>query len=348
MKPRKYDAIVLAPQISPCRQSCKHCWVTHNLERHKPLDEVRNIIDGMAKAFDDPAITEKALLYCLDELTTHPRVTEILAYCRERNVLPQPTLVTNGFGIATRENWQEILSELKECGLNGFLMTVNGDREYHDWFTGSEGSFDRVMEATRRANAHGFRVAWNMYLTRENIDQVVETARMKGDHRIRISVPVHTTKWRQWSHIHADIDVFSRIPEDCQGFVDNDYRSEAEWVELILNGELESAEKEAEGRKDARYKGFFECNDKLYQEVACPGYEVGPMKHVLFRELFASDEVPPGIAKDESMDLRKMAEEHGDPSSATAYCMSGLKRKWSHDSREKSSALEERSVLDQT
>ncbi len=44
------------------------------------------MIDGMAKTLQEPAITKKALVYFLDELTLHPQATEILAYCRECNV----------------------------------------------------------------------------------------------------------------------------------------------------------------------------------------------------------------------------------------------------------------------
>lgn len=156
MEPTKFDVLIHAPQIGVCGLNCKHCWVTHNLQQHKPLDEVKRMIDGMAKTMEEPVITDKVLLYFLDELTLHPKIIEILSYCRERNVLPQQTLVTNGHGIATGDNWKEILSELKKCGLKGFLMTMNGDEEYHDWFTGSKGSFQKTLEATRRADAHGF------------------------------------------------------------------------------------------------------------------------------------------------------------------------------------------------
>lgn len=244
-----YDCLLLFPQIGVCGLNCKHCWVTDNLKKHKPFEEVKRMIDGMAKTLQEPAITKKALVYFLDELTLHPQATEILAYCRECNVLPQPTLVTNGQGIAARDNWREILSELKKCDLNGFLMTINGDEEYHDWFTGRKGSFQRTIEATRRANEYDLWVMWNMYLTNENVDQVVESARMKGDDRIRISVPINTKRWKEWSHIHADIDVFSRIPEDCRQYVRGDYRSESEWIDLILNEGINSLEEKPEDSK---------------------------------------------------------------------------------------------------
>jgi len=329
-----YDCLLLSPQIGICGLNCKHCWVTDSLKQNKSFDEVKKMINGMAKTLQEPAITKKALLYFLDELTLHPQATEILSYCRERNVLPQPTLATNGQGIATRNNWKEILSELKKCGLNGFLMTVNGDEEYHDWFTGTKGSFQRTIEATRRANEYGFWVVWNMYLTNENVDQVVESARMKGDDKIRISIPANTTRWREWSHIHADIDVFSKIPEDCRKYVRQDFKSEAEWTDLILNGGIDSLKvKPEESETKYNYKALIECNGILYTPEVCPGYEVGPANYDNLREIFSSHEIPPGIIMDKEMDLRDLALKHGDPYSSKAFSLFSLEYKWTYDER---------------
>ncbi|MBD3277664.1 MAG: radical SAM protein, partial [Candidatus Aegiribacteria sp.] len=210
MMKAKFDVICHAPQVGVCGLNCKHCWVTDNLKQNKPLDEVKQMIDAMAELREEPVLAETTILYFLDELTLHPDLIEILRYCRERDVLPQQFLVSNGLGLASRENWTEILNELKKCGLKGFLMTINGDAEYHDWFTGVEGSFDKTLTATRRANAYGFKVVWNMYLTNGNLPKVIEAARMKGDERFRVTVPISTIRWIH-SDIHPDIDVLNGV-----------------------------------------------------------------------------------------------------------------------------------------
>ena len=332
----KYDVLVLGPQIGVCGQSCKHCWVEKNIGKHKPLEEAKAMIDGMAKTLEEPAITDKALLYFLDDLSLYPQVTELLAYCRKRNVLPQPTVVTNGSGIATRRNWEEILAEMKKCGVNGFLMTIFGDEEYHDWFTGSKGSFQRTIEATRRANAQGFWVAWNMYITNENIDQIVKVAKTKGDSKILFMTPGHTTKWREWSHIHADIGVFSSIPEEFQKYLRGaEYKSEAEWIELILKGDLDSPERDSdEDENNIKYKALFECDGIMYLEGVRPGDEVGQMKYDCLRDAFASEEIPPGHIASEQMSLLSTARKYGDPNSTTAFTLQSLENKWYYDSIE--------------
>jgi MoaA/NifB/PqqE/SkfB family radical SAM enzyme len=330
----KYDTILLGPQISSCGQSCKHCWVTNNLENHKPFEEVKEVIDGMAKTLEEPAITDLALLYFLDEITLYPQLTEMLSYCRERNVLPQQVLVSNGSGIAIRSNWVEILSGLKECGVIAFLITLFGEEEYHDWFTGIEGSFRRTMKAVERLKTNGLKVSWNMFLTNENVDQIVSVAR-RLEGRIGIFTPTVSNRWREWSDIHADIDVFSRIPEDIQKYVLGEYRSEAEWIKLILKHDPDTLERSSykEARK-RRYKSLTELDGILLRGDVYPSYEVGSMKADSLREIFLSEKTPPGYVPMNEMNLLLMAQRYGDPDCTTAYTLDTLKSKWYSDSEE--------------
>jgi hypothetical protein len=331
MRSAKYDVICHAPQVGSCGLHCKHCWVTDNLKEHKPLREVKQMINAIAELREEPALAKTTILYFLDELTLHPDVIEILRYCRKRDVLPQRVLVSNGHGLATRGDWKEILGEFKKCGLIGFLMTINGDKEYHDWFTGSKGAFEKTVEATRRANEYGFKVKWNMYLTNENVKQIVESARMKGDHRILISVPVKTTRWSKWSHIHPDISVFSEIPDDLKQYIGNDYKSEKEWINLINNDKLPVSEETEEGEGQVKYIGYYECNDELYTNITLPEYKVAELNYDKFRELYSSGIQPYGVEAEKNIDLKEMARKYGDPSSTRAFSLSGLKREYIHN-----------------
>ena len=333
MEKAKYDVICHCPQVGVCGLHCKHCWVTDNLKQNRPLNEVKQMIDGIAELREDPVLAETTILYFLDELTLHPQVIEILQYCRERDVLPQQFLVSNGLGIASRDNWKEILNELKKCGLKGFLMTINGDEEYHDWFTGVTGSFENTLTATRRANECGFKVVWNMYLTNENLAQVIESAKVKGDDRFRISVPSPTTKWMNWLSIHPNISVLSEIPSDMHQFlIHDDYKSEAEWIDLILRDEMPASNHDdKQDNAKARVGTYYECNGKLYKETTLPEYEVGPVNYANLRGLYTSSPVPPGVASEKSIDLKKMVQLYGNPSSSKAFTLNGIKKKFIHN-----------------
>ncbi len=93
MERKKYDALLLFPQIGVCGQNCKHCFTNAKLKENRPFEHVKYIIDAMAETFAEPAITEKAFLYFLDELTLYPQVIKLLSYCRDKNVLPQQHLL---------------------------------------------------------------------------------------------------------------------------------------------------------------------------------------------------------------------------------------------------------------
>jgi len=81
-----------------------------------------------------------------------------------------------------------------------------------------------VLLHAPQIGACGFFVVWNMYLTNENVEQVVEAARLKGDNKIKISIPTHTTRWRELSHIHADIEVLTiLVALDMSQVTDNLY-----------------------------------------------------------------------------------------------------------------------------
>ncbi len=56
-----YDCLLLFPQIGVCGLNCKHCWVTDNLKKHKPFEEVKRMIDGMAKPFKSRQSLRKPL-----------------------------------------------------------------------------------------------------------------------------------------------------------------------------------------------------------------------------------------------------------------------------------------------
>ena len=58
-----------------------------------------------------------------------------------------------------------------------------------------------------------------MYLTNENVVQVIEAAGMKDDERFSLSIPIPTTRWMNWYFIHAEIDILSEIPEDFRKFL---------------------------------------------------------------------------------------------------------------------------------
>ena len=329
----KFDVICHAPQVGVCGLNCKHCWVTDNLKQHKPLDEVKQMIDAMAELREQPVLAEKTILYFLDELTLHPQVIEILRYCRERNVLPQQFLVSNGLGIASRDNWKEILNELKKCGLKGFLMTISGDAEYHDFFTGVKGSFERTLTATRRANEFGFKVVWNMYLTNENVAQVVETARLKGDERFRISIPSPTTKWMNWHNIHPEIDILSEIPVAFQKFmIHDDYKTEAEWIDIILKDELPKSNQDVEkNKKIIKVGGYYECNGKLYTEITLPEYNVGSVNYAELRQLYSSYPIPAGVTAEKNIDMKVMALAYGNSESRKAFTLNSIKRIFIHN-----------------
>ncbi|MBD3278222.1 MAG: radical SAM protein [Candidatus Aegiribacteria sp.] len=324
----KYDYLIFSPQIGICGQDCKHCYVKDKLRRNKSLSEAKHLLDRFAEVLAEPAITEHALFYTMDELTLFPNVLGLLSYARDINILPVPTLSTNGAGIAVREDWEDILQALKDSGVHGFNMSFFGEREYHDWFTGREGSFDRALKATRRAEENGLWVHWNLFLTSQNVEQLARVSSMKSDTKKTFSIPGEVPRWKHHADIHAGIDVFEKIPDELRQFVRDDFHSEREWIEQILSGEFQSEEEDCTSEPAQRIKGIIQSGDTLYLTNIYPGFEIGSIAEASLRDQYEDVSQPPGAVFEENMDLVESAKRLGIRESDKAYTIHHLHLKW--------------------
>lgn len=73
---------------------------------------------------------------------------------------------------ATRRLLQVDFAELKAAGVQRMSLSLDGaTRETHDSFRGVEGTYDRTIEAVRRAHAVGLSLQINTTLTRGNIHE---------------------------------------------------------------------------------------------------------------------------------------------------------------------------------
>ena len=126
---------------------------------------------------------------------------------------------------------------------------------------------------------------------------------------------------------------FSRIPKEYQEFIRTNFKSEADWIEMIQKGELKPhIQPSNENKNKVKVKSLTESGGVLYWGDVYPKFDVGHMKKNSLRELFACSEKPPGLIAEEQMDILAMAREHGNPNSAKAYSLSQLKIKWLFES----------------
>jgi len=91
---------------------------------------------------------------------------------------------TNGLALAEHPEW---LRELKRYGVTGLGISIDGLRDTHDVFRGKAGSFDKAVEAARRAVAEGYVVTVSAVAHARNVDEIPELfAQIKREVRPRV------------------------------------------------------------------------------------------------------------------------------------------------------------------
>lgn len=155
-----------------CNLNCVHCgspletWVR---QKELTTDEVVMAFYQVAEDFDlsrfrhinitggEPFV-RKDLLTILQEISKIPQC---------RNIAIQ----TNGIYIA--EN-PDVLKQLKEYGVTGMGVSIDGLRETHDKFRRRQGSWDKSIEAAKKGVETGLAVTVSTVAYAKNIDEIAQ------------------------------------------------------------------------------------------------------------------------------------------------------------------------------
>jgi radical SAM protein with 4Fe4S-binding SPASM domain len=96
------------------------------------------------------------------------------------------SLVENGLTVSCNSNLMlatpEKMRELKEAGLPHILTSLNSyKKETNDFLTSIPGSYDKILEGIKITVAAGIRVSVNMIISKSNIRDIYETARLAAE-----------------------------------------------------------------------------------------------------------------------------------------------------------------------
>lgn len=173
-----------------CSNSCRHCAVGGG----PPYGGFYSLGDLRAIASEWGPIVPYL------EATAHPEFPEILdpRIVGEENTI----LATTGFGLAERDDYMAVFSRLREFGYDGIFCTLHGLEEKHDWFTCREGAFETILKASRRAAEAGFRIIWDVFLDRQNLEDIAPLQALAkqelGIPSLQLEVPRHRVSRRMW------------------------------------------------------------------------------------------------------------------------------------------------------
>lgn len=228
--------MVIFIEVAGCTNTCRHC----SANGHSPHGDFFTLDELRILRKDWGPLT---IYYEPTACSTFPDV-----YDESIAVEHGGWLVTNGFGLARREDYAEVFKKMSKIGIHTVAFTLHGLREHHDWFVCREGAFDDILLATRRVKAAGFQPNWQIYVDRKGIGDVsalVEIALRECDAAPQLGIPAHRVGGRLWHfesirptlkdiykwHIHQLVD------DPCRNaLIDPESLTTATWTEKWKNG----------------------------------------------------------------------------------------------------------------
>lgn len=182
--------MVVYVEASGCTNVCRHCGA----DGKPPYGALYSLEELRALR------KEWGVLCPYYEPTAHPEFPDIMG----PEIVEQPgVLATAGFGLARSKDYKKILNRLREFGYGTLSFTLHGLAEHHDWFVARPGALQDIMTAGRRATECGLAVFWNVFLNKQNLEQVpalVELQKSEFNETPYISVPHHRVSRRMWKY----------------------------------------------------------------------------------------------------------------------------------------------------
>lgn len=174
-----------------CPDTCRHCAV----DGHQPYGALLSpdALHALKNMWGPLTI--------LYEPTAHPDFPSIY-----QEDIAEPHggwLVTNGYGLARRVDYEQVFIGMRKMGIHTIVHTLHGLREHHDWFVCRKGAFDDILFATRRAKARGFTVYWQIYADGKgaaDISELVELARCEASELQFLGNVYHRVGGRLWHY----------------------------------------------------------------------------------------------------------------------------------------------------
>ncbi|MCU7557791.1 TIGR04053 family radical SAM/SPASM domain-containing protein [Macrococcus capreoli] len=165
--------IVIWEVTRACELHCLHCRAEAQVNRNPyelSTDEGKALIDDIAQ-MDGPM-----LVFTGGDPLMREDIFELAAYAVNRGV--RVSMTPSATPNVTKENMQRA----KEVGLSRWAFSIDGpNKQIHDHFRGTEGSFDLTMNAIQYLKALKMPLQINTVISRYNIDYLEEMAQMVED-----------------------------------------------------------------------------------------------------------------------------------------------------------------------
>ena len=159
----------LTIEVSGCPTTCMHCWANGGAYPSMPLADIEWVLEQSRGFCENYGL--KFVSYPLHEMLAHFSAAQILPlFAALHNDAFEP-IATTGIPLAMREDWQELLTAIKNVGTTTLWFTFHGIGSVHDRAVNRKGAYEETCLALSRAKMAGLRCGCNVFVTKENLKQ---------------------------------------------------------------------------------------------------------------------------------------------------------------------------------
>ncbi len=218
----------------PCENRCRYCLLSWD-GTLRGVDYERSA--AYAKRFSEWIKKNRPELgfdFYYGYSMEHPKLLETVDFLRELDSPGGKYLQFDGMKFRTDPEIRQLLTDLKNHGIQLIDLTFYGTRTYHDRFAARQGDFDYMMRILEIANDVGLAVNAGIALNHENVSQaepVLNQLCMHDLDNFYAFVPHGEGRGASLEPVRFRLSDYEALPESVKAFFNRRrFRTEGEWV----------------------------------------------------------------------------------------------------------------------
>ncbi|MBQ7359974.1 MAG: radical SAM protein [Lachnospiraceae bacterium] len=240
----KTTAIYIQNLCVPCNCHCRYCLLSWS-NQLLGIDYDRS--ERFAKRFYEWIQEKKpewTFNFYFGYSMEHPRLLDAIDFFRSIHSVNAHFLQFDGMKFRNAEEIYQLLSSIKEHGVEHLNFTIYGTKEYHDQFAARKGDFDYMLCVIDEAIKSELEVSVGVPITQENVGQIDELLKILKKHqieKIRLFVPHEEGRGASLNSVRFREKDYQLLSEEAKAlFSLKSYKTEREWVTYKTFAETEN------------------------------------------------------------------------------------------------------------
>ena len=218
----------------PCENRCRYCLLSwdgklRGVDYDRSAEYARRFSEWLKE--NRP---ELGFYFYYGYSMEHPKLLETVDFLGELGSPGGKFLQFDGMKFRSDPEIRELLTGLKEHGIELIDLTFYGTRAYHDRFAARQGDFDYLMRILEIANEVELRVNAGIALNHENAHQAQTLLEQLRKHRLGnlyAFVPHGEGRGETLEPVRFRLSDYEALPESVKRLLNRrKYRTEGEWV----------------------------------------------------------------------------------------------------------------------